>query len=82
MGKPTPKQTWVGLAFAALTAATGYLGIDKYQASQISVGATEVNVAITSMPAGTIRSNADINAMIKTLVNAKMKEHVHDSGRH
>ncbi len=82
MGKPSQKQTWLGLAFAALTAATGYLGIDKYQQSQIIVEATEVNVAITSMPAGITRSDQDIKAMIKTLIDAKMKEHVHNSGRH
>lgn len=82
MDRPSQKQTWIGLAFAVLTAITGYLGVDKYKASQITVEATEVNVAITSMPAGTIRSNADINAMIKTLVEARMKHHIEDSGRH
>jgi len=75
MGKPTQTQTWVGLAFAVLTAATGYLGVDKYQTSQIVVEAPEVNVAITSLPASATRSDEDIKAMIKTLVNAKMTEH-------
>lgn len=76
MTKPTPKQTWVALAMAALTFATAYLGVDKYQASQIVVEAPEVNVAITSLPASATRSNADINAMIKLLVDTKMKEHI------
>ena len=75
MGKPSQKQTWIGLAFAALTAATGYLGVDKYQASQIIIEAPAVNVAITSLPASATRSDADIKAMIRTLVDTKMKEH-------
>ncbi len=79
MSKLNTKQTWIGLAFAVLTAVTGYLGVDKYRASQIIVEATEVNVAIT---AGATRSNSDINAMIKALVDAKMKSHIEDSGRH
>ena len=82
MGKPSQKQTWIGLAFAALTAATGYLGVDKYQASQIVVEATEVNVAITSLPASAMRSNADIQSMIDKSVKAEMKEHTTEGRFH
>ncbi len=78
------KQTLLGLAFAVLAFATSYLGYDKYQASQVIVTAPDIttNVAITSLPAGAMRSNADISAMIKTVVDAKMKAHIEDSGRH
>ncbi len=82
MTKPSAKTTWVGVVIGCLTLATAYLGNDKYQSSQIVVEATDVTVAITSLPAGVMRSNSDINAMIKTLVDAKMKAHIQDSGRH
>jgi len=79
VGKPTAKQTWVGLVIAILTLATSYLTVDKYQQSQIVIEAPDVNVAITS---SATRSDEDIKAMIKTLVNAKMKEHITDGKRH
>ncbi len=84
MAMPSAKTTWLGLLIAVLTFATAYLGNDKYQASQIVVAAPDVttNVAITSLPAGATRSNADINAMIKTLVEDSMDFHVNNSGRH
>lgn len=77
MGKPKFKQMWMPLALGLMTLATAYLGNEQYQQSQIVIEAPDVttNVAITSLPAGAIRSNSDINAMIKILVDTKMKEH-------
>ena len=84
MSMPSAKTSIVTLIIAVLGFATAYLGNDKYQAGQIVVEAPDVitNVKITSLPAGTMRSNADIQAMIKTLVEDKMDFHVNDSGRH
>lgn len=84
MAKPTGKQSMIGLAFAALTLISGYLGIDKYQSSQIIVEATEVNVAITSMPSisHNHRSTENIQALIDKAVEIKMEHHLTKSGRH
>lgn len=79
MGKPTFKQAWMPLLLAGMTFATAYLGNDKWQASQEP---TTVTVNVESMPAGTIRSNADINAMIDRAIEARMDTHLNDEGRH
>ncbi len=77
MAKPTLKQAWMPLALAAMTFATAYLGNDKYQQSQIVVEATDVNVAITSMPSISHihRSTENIQGMIDKAVEAQRKEH-------
>lgn len=85
MAKPTTKQSMVGLAFAALTLLSGYLGVDKYQQSQIVIQPAEVNVAITSMPSGVThlhRSAENIQNMIDKAVEVKMQYHLTKSGRH
>ncbi len=68
MTKPTTSQTWVGVAMAALTLATTYLGYDKYE--QVQAANSEpatVTVNVESMPdsaAGLSRFN------IESLINS------------
>ena len=79
MGKPTPKQTWVGVAFAGLTLVSGFLGVDKYQQSQIIVEAPDIKVEVTSLPEHShapARSAEDLQAIIDRAVANKMKEHI------
>lgn len=85
MTKPTPKQTWVTAAIAALTLLSGYLGVDKYQASQIIVEAPDIKVEVTSLPAHShapSRSPEDLEAIITKAIEVRMHKHITAEGRH
>ncbi len=81
MKKPKQKETLIGLALAVLTFATAYLGVDKYQTSQVIVEAADIKVNVTSMPGMTPhthppdRTDLEIQTMIDRAVNQKMKDH-------
>lgn len=99
MTKPTLKQAWMPLVLAAMTFATAYLGNDKWQQSQeptvetkveTTVEASDINVAITSMPATFTqhhdhhahRSTENIKSLIDEAIKARMEDHLTKEGRH
>ena len=83
MKKPSQQQTWVGVAFAALTLISGFLGVDKYQQSQIVVEAPDIKVNVTSLPAhGAHRSEQDVKTMIDKAIKQAIKDHEHGGKFH
>ena len=72
MPAPDAKQSIVGVLMLALTILSGYLGYDKYEASQGPAPAVEVNIA--SMPATAVVSQNDINQLINNAIAAAVRK--------
>lgn len=77
MSKPTRNQTIIGLVISVLTAVSGFLGYEKYEASQ-AAGSQTVEVHIESVPDnmqlhahGEVVSRDTIKALIKEALEAQ-----------
>ena len=71
MKKPTQSQTWVGLIMAVLTAATSYLGYEKYE---VSKSAPDITVNVETEHAH--RTTGNINSLINMAIkNHKQEDH-------
>lgn len=80
MKRPTPQQTWIGLAFAVLSMVSTYLGYDKYEQSKVVPITTNNTTVIKSEHAH--RSTESIQRMINDAVDAKMQGHEHGGDFH
>ena len=84
MTKPTTSQTWVGVAMAALTLVTTYLGYDKYEQVQAGKGEpATVTVNVESMPdSASAHSHAAvvsrdvIKGLIREMVSAQHEKNL------
>jgi hypothetical protein len=75
MKKPTQQQTWVGLIMALLTAATSYLGYEKYEISQAKSPDITMNIT-TPTTEHAHRSTENIQAIIdKTIEAHRQRDH-------
>ena len=72
MAAPDAKQSVIGVCMLGLTVLSGYLGYDKYEASQGPAAAVEVNIA--SMPATAVVSQNDINQLINNAIQLAIQK--------